>query len=299
MNVLSLFDGISCGQRALGELGIKVDNYFSSEINSNTIKITQNNYPNTIQLGDIKDWQNWKLPKIDLIMGGSPCQGFSFAGNRLNFEDPRSSLFFKYVDVLKYYNPQMFLLENVRMKKEWQNMITDLIGIDPYCINSNLFVPQNRVRLYWTNIKFKGLPTEVTTKTILDILQPKVSDHYYLSDRQLGVLDLNELKWTNNYIKKHFGGKHQQNSIYRYDGIMACLSAATHGAARHLTKTYLPDGKIRRLTEIECERLQGLPDNYTEGHYTDKVASSIRYEALGNGWTVSVIKHIFSGLRVC
>lgn len=297
INVLSLFDGISCGQQALKNVDIKVDNYFASEINSTAIKITQCNHPETIQLGDIKDWKTWKLPRIDLIIGGSPCQGFSNAGKGLNFDDPRSSLFFHFIDVKNFYRPEWFLLENVRMKKEWQNIITDFIGIDPLCINSNLFVPQNRVRLYWTNIKFDVLPIVPTDKTILDILQPNVAEHYYLTNKQLSKLQLDEFKWTENLIKKHVAGKHQQDTIYRYDGIMSCLTAATHGAARHLTKTYLPNGKIRRLTEIECERLQGLPDNYTEGHYNNNISSSSRYESLGNGWTVDVVTHILKGLK--
>jgi DNA-cytosine methyltransferase len=292
MNVLGLFDGISCGQQALKECGIKVTKYFSSEVNKNSEKITRKNFPETFELGDITEWKKWELPKIDLIIGGSPCQGFSYAGHGLNFNDPRSKLFFVFADIWKKYKPEYFLLENVKMKKEWQNIITDIMGVSPHIINSKAFVPQNRVRLYWTNIAIQDFP-EPTNKKIIDILQPEedVSDHYYLTERQKSKLQLSKFNWTNNDIIKHKGGPHQQDSIYRYDGIMACLSAATHGAARHLTKTYLPNGKIRRLTEIECERLQGLPDNYTEG-----IASGNRYEALGNGWTVPVISHIFKNL---
>ena len=119
MNVLSCFDGISAGQVALQRAGIKVDNYDASEIDKYAIKITQKNFPNTIQLGDITKWKDWNLKNIDLIIGGSPCQGFSFAGKGLNFEDPRSKLFFVFVEILKFYKPKYFLLENVRMKKEY------------------------------------------------------------------------------------------------------------------------------------------------------------------------------------
>ncbi len=292
MNILSLFDGISCGQQALKLSNIKYKKYFSSEINKNTINITQKNFPKTIQLGDINAWKTWKLPRrIDLIMGGSPCQGFSLAGKGLNFDDPRSGLFFKFIEILEHFKPKWFLLENVRMKKEWQDAITDLIKVEPLLINSKNFVPQNRLRLYWTNIPFNALPKRCETK-IIDILESEVDQRYYLTERQLNKLNL-DFKWSDKEIIKHKGGKHQQDSIYRYDGIMSCLSAATHGAARHLTKTYLPNGKIRRLTEIECERLQGLPDNYTEG-----ISSGNRYEALGNGWTVPVIAHIFKGMHL-
>jgi len=148
MNILSLFDGISCGQQALKEINIKYDVYFSSEIDKNAIIITQKNHPNTEQLGDITEWRGWQLPKIDLIMGGSPCQGFSHAGKGLNFDDPRSKLLFEFVEIVKHYKPKWFLLENVRMKEEWRDIVTDLVGVSPICLNSSVFVPQNRVRLY-------------------------------------------------------------------------------------------------------------------------------------------------------
>lgn len=293
MNVLSLFDGISCCQQALIHAGCVYNNYFASEININAITVAQKNFPNTIQLGDVNNWRSWDLPKIDLITGGSPCQGFSHAGKGLNFEDPRSKLFFEFLDILQYYNPKYFLLENVRMKEEWRNVITDLLMVSPVLINSNLFVAQNRQRLYWTNIPLVKndlggivLPPR-NTVVLKDILEPVVDEHYFLTKDQLSKLNLN-YQWTDSLIKSYKAGKHQQDTIYHYNGIMGCLSAATHGAARHLTKTYLPDGRIRRLTEIECERLQGLPDDYTAG-----ISSSSRYEALGNGWTIDVISYIF------
>ena len=124
MNVLSLFDGMSCGQIALDQLGIKVDNYYAAEIDKDAMKIAKKNYPNTIHLGDVTKVKGSDLPKIDLLLGGSPCQGFSFAGKQLNFNDPRSALFFEYVRLLKETNPKYFLLENVRMKKEYQDVIS-------------------------------------------------------------------------------------------------------------------------------------------------------------------------------
>lgn len=153
IKVLSLFDGMSCGQLALQRAGIGVDNYFASEVDKHAIKVTQANFPNTIQLGDVRNVQPlMDLPEIDLLIGGSPCQGFSFAGKQLNFEDPRSKLFFEFVRILEDCRPKYFLLENVRMKKSSQNIISKFLGVDPIEINSNLVSAQNRRRLYWTNI---------------------------------------------------------------------------------------------------------------------------------------------------
>jgi DNA (cytosine-5)-methyltransferase 3A len=152
MNVLSLFDGMSCGRIALERLGIKVDNYYASEIDKYAIQVSQANYPDIIQVGDITELDLSTLPKIDLIMGGSPCQGFSFAGKQLAFDDPRSALFFEFVRCVKELKPKYFLLENVRMKKEYLDVISEYMGVDPIMINSALVSAQNRVRYYWTNI---------------------------------------------------------------------------------------------------------------------------------------------------
>ncbi len=157
INVLSLFDGMSCGQIALREAGIKVNKYFASEIDKFAIQQTQHNFPDTVQLGSVTGVRAADLPHIDLLIGGSPCQGFSFAGKQLNFNDPRSVLFFEYVRILREiqeYNPGvLFLLENVRMRKECEQVITDQLGLEPVVINSALVSAQNRVRLYWTNIR--------------------------------------------------------------------------------------------------------------------------------------------------
>lgn len=288
INVLSLFDGISCGQIALERVGIEIKNYFASEIDKDAIKITMANYPNTKQLGSVVDLKTDNLPKIDLLIGGSPCQSFSNAGRGLGF-DGKSKLFWEYVRILKEVQPKYFLLENVKMKKEWQDIISEAIGVQPIEINSKFFVPQNRPRLFWTNIKVENIPT--TFNHCLNDILEEASDEYYLTEKQKSILDLN-YKWSENEIIRHKAGKHQQDNIYRYDGIMACLSASHHGAARHLTKTYLPNGEIRRLTENEVEKLQSVPKDYTK-----MVSSSKRYEVLGNGWTVDVISFIFSFLR--
>ena len=160
MNVLSLFDGMSCGQIALNRAGISYDKYYASEIDKHAIKVTQHNYPDTIQMGDVTKVKGADLPKIDLLIGGSPCQGFSFAGKQLNFDDPRSKLFFEFVRLLKECKPKYFLLENVKMKKEYQDVITEHLGVEPIEINSNLLSAQNRKRLYWTNIPGVTIPND-------------------------------------------------------------------------------------------------------------------------------------------
>jgi len=156
MNILSLFDGISGGQIALDRLGIKVDNYFASEIDKHAISVTQKNFPSTIQLGSVTEVKASDLPQIDLLIGGSPCQGFSFAGKQLNFNDPRSKLFFEYVRILKETKPKYFLLENVKMKKEYQDIISEYLGVEHILLNSNLISAQNRKRLYWVGKRIEG-----------------------------------------------------------------------------------------------------------------------------------------------
>lgn len=203
ITVLSLFDGMSCGQIALRELDIPVDAYYASEIDKFAIAQTQLNFPSTIQLGDVSKVRANGLPKIDLLIGGSPCQGFSFAGRQLNFNDPRSKLFFEYVRLLsecREINPQLlFLLENVRMKKTYEAKISDLIGVEPVLINSSLVSAQNRERLYWTNIRTKvdtlfGLPKSDIPQPkdrkiyLNDVLEMEVDDKYYLSPANIAKL---------------------------------------------------------------------------------------------------------------
>lgn len=197
-NVLGLFEGMGCGQIALKELGYNFT-YYSSEIDKFCMKQTQYNFPDTIQLGDITEIDTSKLPKIDLLIGGSPCQGFSFAGKQLNFEDPRSKLFFEFVRIkneLQKINPDMlFLLENVNMKKQYMRVMSEQLGVFPVNINSNLVSAQNRNRWYWTNIKTKrigfddalwsDIPQPIDRKIFLkDVLQPEseIDKKYYLSD---------------------------------------------------------------------------------------------------------------------
>lgn len=205
MNVLSLFDGMSCGQIALKELGIKVSKYYASEIDKFAIEQTRHNFPETVQLGSVENWQTWDIDfkSIDLVLAGSPCQGFSFAGKQLAFDDPRSRLFFVFIDILnhiKSLNPDVrFLLENVDMKRSHMKVITDYCGVYPVNINSNLLSAQNRNRWYWTNVKTKEHPVfgdlladipQPPDEGILlrDILDEAVDEKYYLSDKAIDFL---------------------------------------------------------------------------------------------------------------
>ena len=175
MNVLSLFDGMSCGMIALDRLGIKVDNYYASEIDKYAIQVSQANYPEIVQVGDITKLDLSTLPQIDLVMGGSPCQGFSFAGKQLAFDDPRSALFFEFQKAISYLQPKYFLLENVKMKKEYLDIISEYMGVEPIFINSSLVSAQSRQRYYWTNIPNVEQPEErgIVLRDILEIAQKK------------------------------------------------------------------------------------------------------------------------------
>ena len=209
--VLSLFDGMSCGQIALRDMGVPINRYYASEIDKHAIKQTQLNFPDTIQLGDVERWREWDIDwgGVDLLLAGSPCQGFSLAGKMLGHEDPRSRLFWVFVDILKHVmrcNPKaLWLLENVRMKAEHEALINDALGLQPVVINSALVSAQNRVRLYWTNIRTEhiGLFGELHTAipqpldrgiSVRDIIDEHVDDRYYLSDDALEWMQAHALK---------------------------------------------------------------------------------------------------------
>jgi DNA (cytosine-5)-methyltransferase 3A len=275
INVLSLFDGMSCGQIALQKAGIKVNKYFASEIDEHAIKVTQHNFPNTIQLGDVTKINAENLPKIDLIIGGSPCQGFSFAGKQLNFNDPRSKLFFEFVRLKNELNPTYFLLENVRMKKEYKDVISEYLGVEPIEINSSNFVAQNRPRLYWANFKIEK-PKEKSYQLkdfLLDDNDERI-EKFKLSEKAI------------EYMNRLRNGKPRWNyHTNPLNGNAACLTANMYkGIPYGVIKE-----KLRKLTPVECERLQGVPDNYT-----NVISNTQRLRMLGNGWTVNVIEYIFS-----
>lgn len=279
---MSLFDGISCGKVALDRAGIKVKNYYASEIDEYAMQVSKNNHPDIIQLGDVNSWRNWNIDwsQIDLLIGGSPCQGFSFAGKLLNFNDERSKLFFVYVDILnhiKSVNPNVkFLLENVKMKADYQNVISGYLGVEPMRINSALVSAARRDRLYWVNF---------------DVDMPE--------DRGITFDDINgnTTDWlSNTYIDKVSKWKAQQDPLKNvtYIGTKAklpCLTARGYNQS-HSGMILISDGtRYRYLTNNEAELAMTLPIDYTKG-----ISDRERARCLGNGWTAEVIVHILKHL---
>ena len=279
MVVLSLFDGISCGQIALERAGIKVDKYYASEIEPNAIKVTQHNFPDTIQLGDVRNIKAENLPKIDLLIGGSPCQTFSQAGERTGF-DGKSGLFYEFLRLLKEVNPTYFLLENVKMRKDWQDEISGELGVEPVLIDSNLVTAQDRKRLYWTNIRGDGLFGEITQPT-------NRKAYLYNSVEQVNREWLPLLPWT----QKYWGGKKKIDMLRTIDSDKS-FTLTTNKS--HSKNYYLSPDRTRltKLTSREAEILQTVPEGYTSC-----IAEGAAFSALGNGWTVDVIAHIFKGLK--
>ena len=280
MIVLSLFDGCSCAQVALKRSNITITKYYASEVDKYVIETTQKNFPDTIQLGDVKNWKEWNIPKPDLIVGGSPCQGFSFAGKKLNFEDDRSKLFFEYVDIVHHFQPKYFLFENVKMKKEYENIITKLLGVKPVEINSALVSAQTRKRLYWCNWDL----TQPADKKIYlkDIVLDNVDKKYYLTD----VAKERLITINKRAEEKGLGYKDCIIDVYRENSKFRNLDANFFKGPDGKRGVLLTDD-LRTPTPLECERLQTLPDDYTDG-----VSNSQRYKMLGNGFTVDVISHI-------
>ena len=288
INVLSLFDGMSCGQIALERAGIEVDKYFASEINEKAIRVTQNNYPNTIQLGNVLNVKSEHLPKIDLLIGGSPCQGFSIAGKGLNFKDERSKLFFEFVRLKNELNPTYFLLENVKMKDEIADEIDKLLGVKRVYIDSRDFTGHIRKRYYWTNI-----PIDDWNKKdlkIKDIINPNIpfdKDMNFFLDRTVynpsmsydGIITINP---RDNKGKQTW----QRGRVYDIEGNCPTICASLFDL--NITKDH---STYRKLTIEECEKLQGVPIGYTSC-----VKKNDAGEMLGNGWTVDVIAHIFKNL---
>lgn len=291
LNILSLFDGISCGQVALQRAGIKVNKYYASEIEQHPIAITQYNFPDTIQLGDINNWREWNIDwnTIDVVIGGSPCQGLTFAGKKLQLEDERSKLFFVYIDILNYLreiNPNIkFFLENVKMNSESESIFNELTDCKPYKINSNLVSAQNRQRNYWTNIDGFSVPKDKSI-VVKDIIRKEDNDKYHLSVKHLQAF--------------HKSYKWKETSI---NGKSPTLMATYYKQPPH--SPYIPckesESGYRMFSPVECERLQTLPDDYTKyGDYdgtVKEVAKTNRYKAVGNGWTVDIITEFFKGLK--
>lgn len=289
MNVLSLFDGISCGQVALQRAGVKVNNYFASEIDDNTIVVTQQNFPKTYQIGDILDVKGKDLPKIDLVMGGSPCQGFSVAGKMLNFDDPRSRLFFEFSRLVKEKKPKYFLLENVRMKKECLDAISQELGVQPQSINSAYFSAQSRERVYWTNIPFK-MKTEYDSTVISDILDKDPHPELIVNTQLQYISSIKD----GSLLKQvgYFKADKQGWRVYGTHGKSPTLIADSGGLAGPGNALIHQDGNIRKMSVHEVQRLQTLPIGYTS-----VLPRSKQLRSIGNGWTVNVLAHIFKGIN--
>jgi len=274
MNVLSLFDGMSCGQIALSRAGIKYDNYFASEIKQHAIKCTQSNYPNTIQLGDVRNINESDLPKIDLLIGGSPCKGISRLNkNQEGLYHKQSILFWEYERLLKALNPKYFLLENTHGNKEATKKITEALCVKPISINSSLLSAQNRPRNYWTNIKNITQPVDRNITTI---------DVFDFSGE---LVDANRIKW----LEGESGKKSVKRGYTRINPFpkSGCLTANGH---KKWNENYLlKDGFYRYLSQCELEKLQTLPIGYT-----NMLSYNEAYDCIGDGWTVDVISHILS-----
>ena len=278
MNVLSLFDGISCGQIALNRANISYDKYFASEIKPHAIKCTLDNYPNTIQLGDVTKVDSTTLPKIDLLIGGSPCKGISLLNrNQEGLEHSESKLFWEYIRLLDETKPKYYLLENTHGNKEATNTITEILGVKPISINSKLVSAQNRPRYYWTNIPDIKQPLDkgITTNDIFDYS---------------GVLvDECRVKWLNSGSgEKSINRGFTRVNPYPKSG---CLTALGH---KKWNENYLyRDGVYRYLSQTELEKLQTLPVGYTKILSYDEA-----YDCIGDGWTVDVIAHIFKNIKI-
>lgn len=303
INVLSLFDGMSCGRIALDRVGIDIDTYYSSEIDKYAIKVSEANYPDIIRLGDVTNWRSWDIDwgSIDLVLAGFPCQAWSVAGKQLGDKDERGMLFWVMLDIMKHLrslNPNLkFLIENVKMKKEFEEYIThhteEALGrCEKTLINSALVSAQNRQRYYWCNWNV-GQPVDKGI-VLADIVESDFVDR-----DKAHCLDANYFKGGN--LKSYFEKNRRQLVFINQrprgknkggpkalDGKTPTLSANAWEHNNHLT-----DGvKYRKLTPIECERLQTLPDNFT-----NHVSNTQRYKMLGNGWTVDVITHILRELQ--
>lgn len=268
MNVLSLFDGISTGQQALKELGLKIENYYASEIDSNAIHVAMDNHIDTIQVGDVTKWRNWDVDwsSIDLLIGGSPCQGFSICGNRLNFDDPRSALFQEYLDILKHvksFNPNVkFLLENVKMQQHCQDKITELLGVEPVFIDSSTHSAAMRKRLYWFNWD-APLPISEDVK-----FQDVLTDGYVEKIKSWCVLEA----WNRFPVSTE-----SAKGRYKRSMMPIIFSSPDFDWSKGW----------REPNRTETERLMCMPDNYTKA-VKDKIAKGL----LGNGWNLKTVKSI-------
>jgi len=272
-NILSLFDGLGGARIALDELGVEC-NYYASEIDEYAMRVHKANYPNTIHLGDIRNIKAADLPKIHLLIGGSPCQNLTMAGDKKGLDGEKSSLFFEYVRLKKELNPKYFLLENVAsMKNTEKDKMSELMGVQPIKINSADFTAQNRNRYYWTNIPVDEYgKCDIMLKDVLEDI-----DEFHLSKKHHQAF-LKSYKWKSTDINGK--SKVLMASYYKQPPHAPYIECKTS------------ESGFRMLSPLECERLQGLPDNYT-----NYVSKTQRYKMIGNGFTVPVIKHLLKNIK--
>lgn len=285
MKVLSSFDGISCGMVALERAGIPVERYVAYEIERNAIKISQKNYPQIEHCGDVTTADFTQYRGFDLLIGGSPCQSLSIVQSKTRQHlDGKSKLFFEFVRAKEEMRPKWFLFENVAsMNEESKQIISELLGCEPIFIDSGDFSAQERPRYYWTNIPVL-MNYKKSTAVLKNILQPYVDEKYFYSYPLLNV-DLSKQVCATMVHNNH----EMHKRVFNPDFKCHTLTAVCGGNQQ---KKVYDNGRARKLTPVEYERLQTLPDNYTAG-----VSDGARYKAIGNGWTVDVIAHIFTFLN--
>jgi|GEM_PF-777650 len=286
MNVLSCFDGISCGQLALSRSGLQVDQYFSSEIHGKAIAVTQDNFPKTIQMGDIRTLNLENLPNIDLMLAGFPCQSFSGGGKQKGFDDDRGQLFFNLIDIFLAVQPKYFLFENVKMKRHYQDAISAEIGVEPILINSRLVSAQNRERLYWTNIPFIGLPTDknVSWNDVRD-------DGYFASAMRGRRVDPEGCR--SDYDMSIPIVQYIESRADTKTNCLSTISKDNVASVERYIRNPAKDIEWRYFSIREMELLQTLPVGYTRS-VSDAQARSL----IGNGWTIDIIVHILSGIQI-
>jgi len=284
MNVLSLFDGMSCGQLALERASVKYNNYFASEIKPIAIKVAKQNYPNTIHIGDVTKLDLSRLPKIDLLIGGSPCQDFSILKAKgLGLEGDKSKLFYEYLKILKEIKPKYFLLENVKMKKESEQQLNEYLGIEGLHINSELVSYQKRPRIYWTNIPGACVPKD------------RNINFQDFKETNYDVCKIYKLNNTPSRIKMWNNGKKRSSELKTCANIthsnkVFCLTRKQDRSPNSGLIEF--DDFCRFLTRQELEKAQTVPVGYT-----NSVSYNQAQDLLGDGWTIEVIAHLFQGLN--
>lgn len=288
MKVLSLFDGISCGMVALERAGIPVERYVAYEIDQNAIKISEKNYPQIEHRGDVTKADFTHYRDFDLLIGGSPCQSLSIVQSKTRQNlDGKSKLFYEFVRAKEEMQPRWFFFENVAsMNDESKRVISELLECEPVFIDSGWFSAQTRPRLYWTNIPVQLLVQSDCQEVLCDILQPITEvDEKYFYNCGYDFHGYDRTVCATLHINGH-------DILKRINSPLAKLQTLTCVSSGNQQKKVIQGGRARKLTPIEYERAQTLPDNYTAG-----VSDSARYTAVGNGWTVDVIAHVFTGLK--